>query len=373
MPPKPIYEIDPKTYLFGKSLSISAEEANNKRRKFPEEKVRQWTLFELMTSYGYLINDLKIEVPSKMGSGYHPADIVVYQDHRPFIVIECKKIGNNKTDEAIKQAITYATGLKTEFAVYTDGENWIVRRFVSGFWVEVVDIPATLNLNKGKTALNLFLFIDKLKPLLFWTHKSIPAAKVRKYFSYFEDFIFTESFNFLGEINGNLLLGAQHISKIMSGPVGEQGSKIIKNEYNNKNLLVAVSLLRKYMGEVGVGGALVKDVETVEDKYYTFEKIVELLNIELSAVAMNYINTAGEEFFLLRLTISVLRYLHETLRHDGILQDVSSSTTHEFYSLVNLILITQLNVELPDVVNLDGVQALEQFSSSMWFEKNQEN
>ena len=82
----------------------------------------------MLSTYGYHINDIKIEVPSKMGSGYHPADIVIYSDHHPYIVIECKKTGSNKQDEAIKQFITYATGL-TQFAVYVDGQNWIVKGY----------------------------------------------------------------------------------------------------------------------------------------------------------------------------------------------------------------------------------------------------
>jgi hypothetical protein len=46
MPPKSFYEINPKAYLFGKSDET------------PEEKVRQWVLFELLSTYGICINNL---------------------------------------------------------------------------------------------------------------------------------------------------------------------------------------------------------------------------------------------------------------------------------------------------------------------------
>jgi hypothetical protein len=41
---KAFYEIAPTSYLFGKTDG-------------PEEKVRQWVLFELLSTYGYNINE----------------------------------------------------------------------------------------------------------------------------------------------------------------------------------------------------------------------------------------------------------------------------------------------------------------------------
>ena len=82
MPPKPFYEVQPSAYLFVKYDGDK-----------PEEKVRQWALFELLSTYGVFINNIVTERPVKVGTRTHRADIVVLRDGAPYVVIECKKWG----------------------------------------------------------------------------------------------------------------------------------------------------------------------------------------------------------------------------------------------------------------------------------------
>lgn len=65
MPPKPFYEVSPQAYLF------------NKNHETPEEKVRQWALFELLSTYGICINNIDVERQVKVGTRNHRADIVI--------------------------------------------------------------------------------------------------------------------------------------------------------------------------------------------------------------------------------------------------------------------------------------------------------
>ena len=87
------------SYLFGKSDSNL------------EERVRQWALFELMSGYGYLINNIRIEHPCQIGTKRFPADIVAFRDERPYIVVECKREEIDFSDDWA-QVISDANHLK---------------------------------------------------------------------------------------------------------------------------------------------------------------------------------------------------------------------------------------------------------------------
>jgi hypothetical protein len=57
--------------------------------------------------------------------------------------VECKKRGHAKHDAAMEQAISYAASerVKAEYVLYTNGEDWQVKRNIAGCWVDVLDIP----------------------------------------------------------------------------------------------------------------------------------------------------------------------------------------------------------------------------------------
>ena len=118
MSPKPFYEINPQAYLFDRSDET------------PEEKVRQWALFELLSTYGVSINNIEIERPVKVGTRNHRADIVVLRESVPYVVIECKKWDDKKEEQGTQQALSYADAntMKARFAVYTNGDIWKVKK-----------------------------------------------------------------------------------------------------------------------------------------------------------------------------------------------------------------------------------------------------
>ncbi|MBN8656638.1 MAG: type I restriction enzyme HsdR N-terminal domain-containing protein [Anaerolineae bacterium] len=364
MPPKPFYEIEQKTYLFGKATLT--ELVAPKRRKMPEEKVRQWVLFELLSTYGYNINDIKIEVPAKMGRGYHPADIVVYKDHQPYIVIECKKIGSNEKEEAIRQVITYANGLKTQFAVYVDGRDWLVKRLIIGEWFDIHDIPPKFHLVSDKNLVVMLEFIAGVRPLLYWSHRTVPTDKVPKYFSYLEPFVFFVGFNYLREINSNLHLGVDSIVKIIFQPLNENGkTSFMVDDYKKKNFLIALSFFKKYLEELGSNSYL---IDTLDVENRTFDNAIECLYVELNSTLSLYSNIVSRETLFFRFAVALLRYLLEVVKEAAYLP-LEFSVTKDLYSLINLILISEFDSELPDSLDADNANDLVAHSSEYWIEK----
>lgn len=156
------YNISPEVYLFGKSDST------------PEEHVRQWALFELMSAYGYLINNIRIEYPCQIGTKRFPADIVVLRDGRPYVVVECKQEKIDFRDDWA-QVISYAHHLKAEYVVWTNGHEWRAKRNHKGQWYAAADIPSRTISNETRLNLADYMenFVELARPL-FWVNRSVP-------------------------------------------------------------------------------------------------------------------------------------------------------------------------------------------------------
>lgn len=106
-------------FATGKSVNLSK----------PEERVRQEYERVLVDDYGYLKNELDIEVSIPRGTGYFPdrADIVIYRsaDGRDptadiWGIVELKR--SDRTD-GLEQLKSYMTATSAEWGVWTNGED----------------------------------------------------------------------------------------------------------------------------------------------------------------------------------------------------------------------------------------------------------
>ena len=90
----------------------------NKSRNYnnPEEKVQAEAFLQLIFTYGYKSERIKMFVPVTMGREIKEADIIVYNDDdclEPYILVECKKeeVSEAEFSQAIEQAYSYAFAL----------------------------------------------------------------------------------------------------------------------------------------------------------------------------------------------------------------------------------------------------------------------
>jgi len=96
-----------------------------------EEKVRAEVLTKYVLEYEYPLKNIKIEVPVKRGSGdkdKNRADIIIYTNEKhtkDYIVIETKTKEFKDIKEAKDQAISYAKYRSAEYAVGTNGKDFI--------------------------------------------------------------------------------------------------------------------------------------------------------------------------------------------------------------------------------------------------------
>jgi predicted type IV restriction endonuclease len=98
---------------------IASLVASGKRN---EEETRRWCIDVLKTAMGY--KDSEIETESKVLG--QRVDIALKNNGKVFLVIECKAATVKLNQAAINQAATYAVGLGAEWAVVTNGHNWML-------------------------------------------------------------------------------------------------------------------------------------------------------------------------------------------------------------------------------------------------------
>ncbi|QKF72367.1 type IIB restriction/modification system, restriction/methyltransferase subunit [Aliarcobacter faecis] len=102
-----------------------------------EEKVRAEVLTKYILEYEYPLKNIKIEVPVKRGSGdkdKNRADIIIYTDEKhkkDLVVIEVKNEKFKDIKEAKDQAISYAKYRGAEYAVGTNGKDFITIHLTS--------------------------------------------------------------------------------------------------------------------------------------------------------------------------------------------------------------------------------------------------
>jgi type I restriction enzyme M protein len=127
---------------------------NKSYRLKPEEEVRMLMLKKLILEYGYMPEEIDIEIPVKSGRATlkKRADIVVFDSttiHDPadhaYIIVEVKK---KKRTDGIDQMQTYCNNTTAEFGVWFNGTNIVYqhRTREPHHFLDIPDIP-----RKGET------------------------------------------------------------------------------------------------------------------------------------------------------------------------------------------------------------------------------
>lgn len=146
------YKVEPEQYLLP---AVSRREGEQEQI---EEPVRQWAAYELIRCYGVLPDSIEFEHPVKVGSKRYRIDILILRGGHPFVVVECKHREFSKHEQGMEQAISYADAqeIGAEFAVYTNGDIWHVKRRVQDRWITVADLPRMID-REGTIPINQLL------------------------------------------------------------------------------------------------------------------------------------------------------------------------------------------------------------------------
>lgn len=89
----------------------------------PEEWVRQHIIFYLIDTLGYSQSSIALEVPVNQTGMRKRADIVVYKQAKPFIMVECKRPSVQITQQTFDQIARYNGKIGSTFLMVSNGLN----------------------------------------------------------------------------------------------------------------------------------------------------------------------------------------------------------------------------------------------------------
>lgn len=327
MPPRPFYDVEPALYLFGKN------------EEKPEEGVRQWVLFELLSTYGELVRNIRIEWPVRVGTRTHFADIVVLRNHVPHVVIECKRWEDEKVDRCISQAISYASAdeIRAEFAVCTNGRKWLVKRKVENEWVPVPDISTSRDLYLGIELDSLLDFVHSFRPLLYWLHRAVPEDRAQEYLGNLQRFFVCNPW-FTDSTNRDLWQATEFLSRnLIHTPA-------IQDDYTMGNLRAAFEIYVRYLLSIGCKPSVVEP-----SSWYSMRELIGCLSDDFGKLARHSTGIEHKDTGFLRFIASFLRYVRQ-VHNAGRYLAIPATLVGDFNSLVNIVCNTRLKVRFPDVL-----------------------
>ena len=325
MKPNVYYEIPTDRYLFNKSEK-------------PEEKIRQWVLFELLTTFGVNINNIQVEVPVKVGTRTHYADIVIYDNKKPIVVIECKRKEDNKPENSTDQAISYASSkeINAVYAISTNGKYWNCSKKINNEWSNVLEIPkfSRIENDNYQRIESVMIHLHEFKYIAKYFFETIAEDNVEDFFNSLQNFHVGNPFE--RRINSDLFNGADYLMKVVThGP-------LVKREYDEGNLGAAFSSFTKYALDNGIleSERLIKYPDMLDAR----EKIINLIFIFDIVQKKSVVKTL--EIKLCLVVHSMLRYLLECLKKDKRLS-YSARDVYLIQDYIDSSLKEQIGLRLP--------------------------
>lgn len=313
------------------------------RNDGPEERIRQWVISELLSTYGININQIEVEVPIRVGTRTHYADIVVYKDLVPYIVIECKREETKSLKVALDQAISYADSskLKASYVICTNGREWLVRKKVNQIWEIVPDVEIRKITNPTMDLSSFLFLIEDLKPIFYWLHREVPAKHSMNFFSNVHTLIYSSVFY------GGLGLhdGFDHLVRVLAN------DPTLSKDYGMEKMAIAFESFMDYFLAMGIS-----EHRARPEGYYNYE-LVNILLTSFERLTFASSGIANREIRWLRLITVHLQYLLDNVRKGEVL-DVPATLITEYYAFFKPFCEDQLSVMLPENIEQEEIKTI---------------
>lgn len=107
----------------------------------PEEWVRQNFLQYLIQIKQYPASLIAVEREILLGDVKKRFDIVVFNRAKPWMIVECKEINVELTEDVIKQILNYNITLQVQYLVITNGKSTFALYIQQGQFEWLTDLP----------------------------------------------------------------------------------------------------------------------------------------------------------------------------------------------------------------------------------------
>jgi hypothetical protein len=340
------YEIPKEAFLFKQVIDSTQIK--------PEEPVRQWCAFELIRAYAFLISDLVFESPVKVGSKNYRIDILVRRKGSPWIVVECKEREWRKG--AIEQAISYADAreVRAEYAVYTNGADWVVRRKINDQWMPVPDLPwPDATGAHGHFFREILDGLDAITPLIYKLDGRLSETEAECFLTLLQKLFHAQ--NLFAEIaDRHLCNAADNLLRVLS----VRGAH---REYQFEKLSHACNDWKRYAEQAGLPPKTY-EVHPGDPLY----REMGILRHELKELVKDATTPWSGDLLLLRLTIALLDYGENSFRKRNQFMEIGQHVHQALRDFLNMALKLQINTSLPDHIDTDGMEDVKLYCSDGW-------
>jgi len=343
----PFYQVSPDAYLYQDRVKISGT------RKRLEEPVRQWCAHELIRAYGIKASNIEFERPVRMGSRNHWIDILVSNDGRPSVVVECKAPSNRKADEGMDQALSYADApeIRAEYVVFTNGTDWHVQRRVNGRWCSVADLPRELDSRSAVPVTDLLRGINVLAPLLYKLNNTLEGEDAQRFLAAMQQFFHGRNLLTL-DTDQNLLIATDNLLRVIS--LADENPN-----YRMGKLATAIHHLELYRKRTGIGfEAFLGDGSASQE--------LQHLRASLSMIVEAAPELSGADLSLLRLCVALSEYGMRQGLPGQLYPEVAPNVHHTLHEFLNYSLILHLNFSLPDALDNILIGDMRHYCRSAW-------
>ena len=107
----------------------------------PEEWVRQNFLQYLVQVKHYPLSLIAVEKIIKLGELTKRFDVVVYQNRKPWMIVECKEANTPMNTAVIEQILRYNLALSARYFVITNGNQSFGYEVLENAFIELTDLP----------------------------------------------------------------------------------------------------------------------------------------------------------------------------------------------------------------------------------------
>ena len=315
--------------------------------------MRQWCAFELMRAYGIMIVDLSFEEEVRVGSKIYRIDILVRRNGLPWIVVECKEPKHKKHDEGLDQAVSYAGAVtvSAEYAIYTNGTAWQVKRKIDDAWQAVPDIPVSGPARALGSIDALWRTVELVSPLLHKLDQPLAGNDARIFLETLQRF-FHGSNLITAEVDHDLRSAADNLLRVLStGPDDRH--------YPRSKSSVVAMCAERFRAKTGIGFPLAEIHES--ESVFLFMSAL--------AASMHPLMEAGREIggvneAVVRLILSLLEY-GRTQAHEP----YPLFPAHLHASLRKFLtkaMALSLNLELPEALEEAFTSDLKHYTRSAW-------
>jgi hypothetical protein len=304
--------------------------------------------------YGIKIPEIEFEHPVKVGSKNYRIDILISRRDAPTAVVECKPRNFKKHSAAMAQAISYADAqnIRAEFAIYTNGETWHVKRRIRQEWVPVSDLPREIDRNGTEPVTELLRAMSVLNPLLCKLGETLVGKDAHDFLGAMQEFFHGR--NLLTEdIDQDLRFATDNLLRSLWA-AGD-------DHYQTGKFRAAQLHFEKYRKEadIGIEMAPAGDSMWMELKY---------LYAGLMHIVERTKGVVLENLLVLRLATSLVDYCRglREVRKPKLYPPLGPSVHDPLRDYLRYALTVHLNVSLPDPLDKIWLGDIRAYCAPAW-------